>query len=159
MSEKRKFNLGDVLSIVDGHLLSDKGMGGVYAILNHMTGDSLFTHQLPRACDECRPWLLRWFPRLAEVGAFPEAEVANLDPEGRGRVIKEWLARQAAAVGEWFDVPRIPPDDHARIDPVEEAEQMFGKERVVRLDLPAEEPRAPWEGDPDEWKGGGDGPD
>lgn len=49
LREGKRFHLGDVLSITTGHLLSPRHMEGVYEILNHMTGDQLFTHQLPRA--------------------------------------------------------------------------------------------------------------
>ena len=63
----KKFHLGDVLSITTGRLVSPRHMDGVYDILNFMTGDNLFTHQLPRASDECKPHLLAQFPQLAEV--------------------------------------------------------------------------------------------
>ena len=32
-------------------------MDGIYDILNFLTGDNLYTHQLPRAMRECEPWL------------------------------------------------------------------------------------------------------
>jgi hypothetical protein len=53
----QQFTLGEVLSIATTKLLTP--FEGVYRILNWMTDDSLYTHQLPRACDECKPWLLR----------------------------------------------------------------------------------------------------
>lgn len=66
MSETTKeFQLADVLGVTTGKLLGE--MGGLYEILNWLTNDELFTHQLPRARDECLPWLLHWFPELAKV--------------------------------------------------------------------------------------------
>ncbi len=65
----KKFHLGDVLSITTQRLVSPRHMVGVYDILNFMTGDNLFTHQLPRAANECKPYLLEQFPKLAEVDA------------------------------------------------------------------------------------------
>lgn len=60
----KRFHISDVLSITTGRLVSDRHMDGVYDILNHMTGESLFTHQLGRASKACKPELLRQFPVL-----------------------------------------------------------------------------------------------
>lgn len=69
----KQFHIGDVLSITHEHLVSPRHMDGVYDILNYMTGDSLFTHQLPRAGRECKEPLLAQHPELASV------DVATLD--------------------------------------------------------------------------------
>jgi hypothetical protein len=66
-----KFHLGDLLSISDGRLLSPEHIGGVYKILNHMTGDNLMTHQLPLACDAMLPELLTQHPWLKDVDPVP----------------------------------------------------------------------------------------
>lgn len=84
-----KFPLGDVLSITTGRLVSPTGMDGVYQILNHLTGDNLFTHQLPRACTWAAPLLTAAHPELGaealadhladltrRLDAFPEQDVA-----------------------------------------------------------------------------------
>ena len=60
-----KFNLGAVLSITTERLLCS--IDDLYSILHHMTGDSLFTHQLPRAGKTCKKPLLAQFPQLAGV--------------------------------------------------------------------------------------------
>jgi len=60
----KQFDISDVLSITTGRLVSTRHMDGVYDILNYMTGESLFTHQLGRASDACKPELLRQFPIL-----------------------------------------------------------------------------------------------
>ena len=64
--DEKEFHIGDVLSVTTGKLLSPSGMDGVYKILNHMTGVSLFTHQLPRAMESCAPVLLKLYPKLAD---------------------------------------------------------------------------------------------
>lgn len=71
MSETTKtFPLRVVLTVTTGRLLTegkgprDNGIGDLYEILNWITGDSLYTHQLPRAGKACRPWLLKCFPRV-----------------------------------------------------------------------------------------------
>jgi hypothetical protein len=65
----RQFHIGDILSITTGHLVSPRHIEGVYDILNFMTRDNLFTHQLPRASRECAPHLLRQHPMLDHVDA------------------------------------------------------------------------------------------
>lgn len=70
--ESKTFPLGTVLSITTGYLLAPNGIGGVYEILNFMTGDNLYTHQLPRVGRECAPYLLKQFPALAS----PEVDFA-----------------------------------------------------------------------------------
>jgi hypothetical protein len=53
----RTFDLGDVLSITTGRLVSQRGMDGIYDVLNFMTGDDLMTHQLPKS----------WYPTSSTV--------------------------------------------------------------------------------------------
>lgn len=123
--DRRTFTLGQVLSVTTGMLCCE--IGGVYEILNYMTRDSLFTHQLPRAMRECGPWLLRQHPALAEVDA------SGVTPENW----RDWLAAQEARFGEMLDVEPIPQDDHTRRDPVAELAEMVGSERVIVVDSEA----------------------
>jgi hypothetical protein len=67
MIENRSFHLGDILTVVIDRLLSPRGMDGVYDILNYMTEDTLYTHQLPRAARECKPHILSQHPELEEI--------------------------------------------------------------------------------------------
>jgi len=85
------FHLGDILSITTGYLVSPDHMDGVHRLLDFMTGESLFTHQLPRASDACKPALLAQFPELSTV-EVPDAFT------GREHV-EEWLAQQVARLG------------------------------------------------------------
>lgn len=111
----REFHLGDILSVTTGLLVSPSHIGGVYDILNWMTGDNLFTHQLPRAAEECKPELLRQHPDLAKVVTrelHGEAEVAA------------WLTEQVAIYGEYLEVTPLAPEDHTRIGPLTELQMM-----------------------------------
>lgn len=65
----RDFDLGDILSVTTGILVSPRRMDGIYDILNYMTDDSLFTHQLPRAMAECREPMFTQHPELRAVSA------------------------------------------------------------------------------------------
>jgi len=120
--ETREFHLGDILTITTGRLVSLRHMEGVYDILNFMTRDNLFTHQLPRASEECKPYLLRQHPQLADI-EVPELNESNC---------QQWLAEQVAKYGEYLPVEQIPMDDHTVKNPIEEAaEMMGGKDKVI----------------------------
>ena len=49
MSESKRFHISDILSITTGRLVATRHVEGIYDILGFMTGEELFTHQLPRA--------------------------------------------------------------------------------------------------------------
>lgn len=147
LHQARPFHLGDILTVTTGRLLSPRHMDGVYDILNFLTRDSIYTHQIPRALNECRPWLLRRHPVLGgpEMAARVEGLVAVLDapdaPADPMPLIRDWLGGLTAEFGETLPVEPIPSDDHARIDPVAELRAMApDKEVVVIEDTPEDGP-------------------
>jgi hypothetical protein len=89
-------------------------MDGVYEILNYMTGDNLYTHQIPRAIEECQPFLLKQFPDLKNVIA-DDVTCDNID---------EWIKDKAKRFGEYKDVEPLPVGVHKYIDPIVELEEM-----------------------------------
>jgi hypothetical protein len=111
----RPFHLGDVLTITTGRLVSPRHMDGVYDVLNFMTGDNLFTHQLPRACEECAPELLRQHPQLRDV-SVPDFSSPDHVPD--------WLAEQVIQYGETLALAPLAAIDHTRIDPLTELAMM-----------------------------------
>jgi hypothetical protein len=132
----RSFHLGDILTVTTDRLVSPRHMDGVYDLLNHMTGDSLFTHQLGRASDECKPHLLAQHPDLAGI------EVPDFDAIRRDRVkawVDEWLARQVAQFGEYRDVTPMRPEDHTVINPLTELAMNYPNVTVVPVVLPGDE--------------------
>jgi hypothetical protein len=111
----RSFHLGDILSVTTGLLVSPDHIGGVYRILDFMVGESLFTHQLPRAAEECRPALFTQHPDLATIVA----------PTLSGKeAVEAWLAEQVAHFGEYRDVLPLHPGAHVHIDPLTELAMM-----------------------------------
>ena len=136
--QTKQFHLGDVLSIATNRLVSPRHIDGVYDILNFMTGDNLFTHQLPRASDECKPYLVEQFPHLAT--AEMDSAIAELDDvlkvkSGKAeakKIVADWLAKQVSKYGEMFAVKPIPTDAHEVKNPIAEAvEMMGGPEKVI----------------------------
>lgn len=117
----KKFHVGDVLSITTGRLVSPRHIDGVYDILNFMTGDNLFTHQLPRASNECKPHLLEQLPQLKDVDA------SGVTPENW----QNWLDEQVARFGEELTVHDIPEGRHEFRNPIEEMVEMVGAEKVI----------------------------
>lgn len=121
------FHLGDILSVTTDRLLSPDRIGGVYRLLNHMTGDNLMTHQLPRASDECRPYLLAQFPELADVVVpeFPD-EAA----------VWRWLDGQVTQRGAYFTVQPLASGCHTVIDPLAELAMNYPHLQVIPVEVP-----------------------
>lgn len=90
----RSFHLGDILSITTGCLVSPRHMDGVYDILNFMTGNDLYTHQLPSVAGEMAPRLLAQHPQLTAITG---------DAVTHGNH-KQWLAGLVAEFGETLPV-------------------------------------------------------
>ena len=108
MEEIKVFDLGTVLSVTTGRLLTH--IDNVYKILNYMTRDNLFTHQLPRASREMIPIIFSQYPQLKELDA------SNVDTKNW----KEFLNNAIKKYGNSFTI--IPCDlwEHKFMDPFEE---------------------------------------
>lgn len=124
MTETRNFHLGDILSITTRRLVSPRHMGGIYDILNYMSGDELFTHQLPRVMMEARPVLLAAHPQLSSVDEDAEITAEN---------VEAWLAAQIALFGETLPVPKLNQDQHERIDPMSELAEKIHPSRIITV--------------------------
>lgn len=122
----RMFALGDVLTITTGRLVSPRHMEGVYDILNFMTDDNLFTHQLPRVSEECKPYLLKQHPQLADV----DASVVTTDNW------QDWLAEQMVKFGAELSVEKLPPGDHYQIDPISELAEKVHPSKIIIVGKP-----------------------
>ena len=146
----KMFHISDVLSVTTGRLVSYRHMDGIYDVLNFLTGDNMFTHQLPRAMDECKPWLRSTFPTLMENSpGMPERlsdmdrkiKAVQQDREHIGVVIRDWVEELRLALGlpEMLALYELGADMHTHIDPIEEARAMVGDDRVLTVNL--DEPR------------------
>lgn len=126
----KRFHLGDVLSVTTGVFVTPGGIEALYELLNFMTGDNLFTHQLPRASEECAPELLRQHPELAEV-VVPE-EFAD------EAAVWAWLAEQMDRFGAQLDVAPLRLGDHTSIDPIAELRMMRPDMPIIGVELGGE---------------------
>ncbi len=100
----KDFHIGDIISAATGVLVSPRHTDGVYDILGFMTGESLFTHQLPRVGREAESVLLRQHPELA--AAFEETK--QVTRENWKEMLDGWVARY----GEMLPVEPFTVDEH-----------------------------------------------
>jgi hypothetical protein len=127
--DKKAFPLGTVLSITTGCLLAPNGIEGVYGILNWMTQDSLYTHQLPRVGKECMPWILKQHPKLVDV----DASGVN------GENWRAWLTDQILRFGETLEIEQLPAGVHYYIEPISELAEKVHPSRIHVLHAPKSE--------------------
>ncbi|MHB9857624.1 DUF7736 domain-containing protein [Streptomyces sp. YIM S03343] len=119
MTERHAFPLADILSVTTGKLLSHRHMDGIYDILSHMTGQSLFTHQLGDACDKAKPALLEQHPHLTDVRP----------PDGLDKHdLLAWLVETERVHGETAEVQPLADWEHR--DPIEDACDKIGADKV-----------------------------
>src|SRR3989344_9369823 len=140
--QMKELHLGDVLSITTKHLVSPRHMSGVSDILNFMTRDKLFDFQLPRACDECRPYLLEQFPQLdtpeMDFAIGELIEILKI-PNGKkepDKLILGWLSKLTSGgyevtCEEMLKVKPIPKGIHVIRNPTVEAMEMMGGPEVT----------------------------
>jgi hypothetical protein len=120
-TKTKDFPTADVMSTVTGRLMGK--IDGVYQVLNWMTGESVFTHQLPRISREAVPVMLARMPELQS--AIDEAE------EVTGDNYLGWLARWTERYGATIAVPKMNHTQHERIDPMSEAAQHFSPDQIA----------------------------
>ncbi|GAB2714669.1 hypothetical protein [Streptomyces bullii] len=122
MSTSKLYPLADILSVTTGRLLSHRHMDGIYDVLGFMTGDSLFTHQLPRAAETCGPARLAQHPQLRDVEPPKDIDAPDL---------MAWLANAEREHGEQLPVAPLPTGAWERRDPIAELTDMLGLHRVI----------------------------
>ena len=120
----KPFHISDVLSITTGAFVSADGIGGIYRILGWMTGEELFTHQLPRAQDQCQGFLREQHPHL------PTEMPPQPDGGWTRETVDAWVAEVADGGPTMLDVVPLPDADRAPQDPIEELCDMVGPDRV-----------------------------
>lgn len=119
--DTKEFATRDVLSTVTGMLMGD--IGGVYEVLNWMTGESVFTHQLPRISREAVPVVLAMHPTLQQ--AIDEADQVREDNA------LAWRTTWENRYGPTIAVPKFTADTHERIDPMSELAEHVHPDNII----------------------------
>ncbi len=122
----KRYHLGDILSVTHGRLVSPRHIDGVYDILNYLTGDNLFTHQLPRASEVCKPHLLKQHPQLKEVSS-DDVTTDNWEA---------WLDKQIVKHGETLEIAPLPDGQYQHMNPISELVEHLGvdQDKVIIVD-------------------------
>lgn len=111
----RDFPIAAILSVVGHRLLAP--ISGVHDILDFMTGEEIYTHQIPRAMGICRPELLRQNPQFAGY------DDSSVTPENW----REWLDSQTQIFGTSLRVAPLAIADGKQFDtPVADLIEMTG---------------------------------
>ena len=60
-------------------------------------------------------------------------KLAGENKEARSKAVDQWVEEVRLSLGlpEQIEVQTVPSGTHVRIDPVEEAQELFGKDRVI----------------------------
>jgi hypothetical protein len=116
-----KFDIGTILSISHDHLLTD--IGKVYEILNFMLDENLYTHQLPRAGKFCRPFVIQQHPQLEDWDL--------LDKQVTTDNWKEMVEKARGIFGNELEIEKPPSGVFNHKNPIEELEEMVGKEKII----------------------------
>lgn len=119
--ETKEFPTADVLSTVTGMLMAD--ISGVYEVLNWMTGESVFTHQIPRISREAVPVMLAMHPNLQQ--AIDESDQVNR------KTVAHWRQIWEDRYGPTIAVPKFTIETHERTDPMSEAAQYFHPDQTI----------------------------
>jgi hypothetical protein len=133
----KAFHISDIISITDGRLVSTRGIGGVYDILNYMTGDDIFTHQLGRVGQEVKPYILQQHPCLSDIAMQSALDnltvrLHDIAREDAKHEIEQWLNIEVIPItGEWLDCTPIPVDESTPSDPIIELVDMVGNKPII----------------------------
>ncbi len=149
--ESKLFHLGDVVTVATCRLVSPRHIIGVCDILQFMTGECPYTHQIPRFMQECQPAILRQYPQfsvpafalaLAELNLITQKKTGDVKEE-----IDEWLLKimqgEFGVVGlplcgsanSMLEVQKLSPDEHERIDPESELLEMKPSDKIISVKL------------------------
>ena len=115
-----KFSTGQIISAGTGRLCCPSEE--LYQVLNFLTGDNLFTYQLPRAFHACKNHVINQHPWLLEL----DVNSCNKD------TWRKWLSDAETRFGSEHELEALPDGKWMSVDPVREAiELMEDKKRVV----------------------------
>lgn len=119
-----EYQLAEVLSVTTGRLLCP--FDNLHKLLTELAGEPVFTHALPRVCEEAAPLILARYPALADV-SVPEFSGVRDRAEAE---IASWLeGLYADGLPRTLELDPMAAEDHTSIDPISEL-------KMMRPDLP-----------------------
>jgi hypothetical protein len=128
----RTFHLGDLLSITDGKLVSPRHMDGVYDIVDFVTGEQHFTHQLIRASGVVKTWLLNQHPWLADVDVDFDIPKGATSDEAKA-IVDAWLTEAVDKHGERHPVEPMPFGMYVGREPIAELRELAPHAQIIAV--------------------------
>lgn len=106
-----EYPVGAVLTVLQDQLVCD--LDELKSLLGHVTGESVWSHDMPYLADRARPFLEAVFPTLVLVADGMPTFAArpgwhSLDNEHRKQQITDWLNDTLIDYGHTVVVPRMP---------------------------------------------------
>lgn len=127
------YPLNAVLSVATGRAFST--MDELQEILSHITESSIYTHQISRALEVCKPFLLDKFPELQSI-EVPSKEYREKYWNGSQgkRKVRAWIKNCGSKLGySSLEIPTLAGSSfrYEMRDPLEELESMTDKPVIV----------------------------
>lgn len=113
---------GEVISIGTNVLATP--VSKVVEALNNLTHDNLYSHQLPRAVEHCRPCVVEACPWVADIPNPPDT--STLEGDELEDAIYGWVDKISAEHGEAHEVPDL-SHNWVRRDPLAELAELLAQ--------------------------------
>ena len=118
----KEFSLAEVLGVISGYLLVDKGFDRLQELMEWLVGGPVFTHQIPYIADDVKKALKKQFPQFdLEAQPFLSARIESLVREIKNKNgTAEWLiwGGLIAQYGAQFQVAPMQPFDELEMPPL-----------------------------------------
>lgn len=131
-----KFTFQEIAAAGTGYNIpvseNDNGFGGVFKVLNFMTGDNLHTLQLLRAYNFCKDFIISQHPWVGELQNDFDLYCQKLYEEDKDRfkeLFTETVNKYRDAYGDEFEL--TPISDWEKKDPVQELVEMVGPDKTI----------------------------
>lgn len=119
-NNEKNFDLGTILTVTTGRLFVE--IEKVYDILNYLSNDNIYAHQIPRVRKVAQSYILERYPQLEGVG---KAVVVN-----NWEDVMVFLDSQKAILGDSFALSPMPREICEHINPIQKVKKKrLGKTR------------------------------
>lgn len=105
------FHISDLISLTDGHIVSTRGMEGVFSLMCWMTQSKLSFNQMADARRVCRDRLIVQYPWLLDIEfSCQDFHKEDLSHKQAQVMINRFLEPHVSAHGAIHSVKPIPPE-------------------------------------------------
>jgi hypothetical protein len=126
-----KISCADAITLITGKLFCS--VDRLYTLYNELTGDNLYTHQLPRAYHACAPSVRKELPDLtASLRATYQADENFSEFSGFSPKWEKVLSNAREVFGNEFEVTPIADWEH--IHPLEELTRKVGTDKIIVIE-------------------------